>query len=106
MSEDENEVENEHRISLARQVDIVSWEMLAPHMEKGQFLVVGTDLDFLDTAVAIADDQVEQVKEWIESEQMKRPSPQTLDQWAHIEDKQFRFVIVKPFVLIQEVLSS
>ena len=100
------EKKEENRTSLKRQVDIVNWDMLAPHMEKGQFFVIGQELDFLDTAVCIADDNIDQVKEWIDSEQMKRPTPQELDQWSTIEGKEFRFVIVKPFVLIQEVFSS
>lgn len=97
---------NENRISLEQQVDEVTWDMLVPHIEKGQFLVVGQSLDFLGTAVAIAEDDAEKVKIWIEHGHLNRPSPESLESWSLVVGKQFRFLIVRPFILIQEIFAA
>jgi len=98
--------QDENRVSLEQQVDEITWEILKPHIEKGDFFVVGQELDFLGTAVAIAEDDAEKVKVWIELGHLTRPAPESLNSWSLVAGKKFKFVIVKPFLLIQEIFAS
>lgn len=76
---------------------------LQAHIERGAVVVVHDEMDLLDVAVAVAEDDVTSVKEWIESGRMKTPSPTEIAAWKEAPSRPFRSVIVRPYVLVQEL---
>ena len=78
----------------------VAFAVLVPHLAKEVvFQVAGMPL--VDAGVALARDEGEKVKGWLESGQIGRPSKETLKRWKD-EDHRFAVLIVQPFVLVQE----
>ena len=60
------------------QQDIMSssWEPLKPHLERGAVFVVDFDLDLAEVGVALAEDNVAQVKAWMDKELLSPPTNQ------------------------------
>ncbi len=64
-------------------------------------MVVKEQLDLLDVAVAVAEDDSTLVQDWIAQQLIYKPSPQDLSTWNSEPSKQFTTLIVQPFVLVQ-----
>lgn len=90
------------RTQLAEEMGPVAWEVLLPHAKRDALVVVNGDLNLLDVGVAIAQDDTISVQNWISTAQLQKPSPEQLSSWNDNPAKQFRTLIVQPFVLIQE----
>lgn len=80
-----------------------SWEDLSPHAERNSLFVVSPLLDLVDVAVKTAGDDTKSVSLWIESGLISRPTLDQIRQWQSSSKKEFRFLIVAPYVLIQEL---
>jgi hypothetical protein len=94
------------RQEIASQIDTCTWELLEPHVDKAQIFLIGQELEFLEVALAIYENNVEFVDELITSEQIIRPTPEKIIMWQEIPEKQFRMIVLRPFLLIQEVMAS
>ncbi len=93
------------RETLIRDMAEMHWlelERLAPD---GALVCVGKELDLLDAAEQIALDNTEKVKYWMESGLLRRPEEEESNAWSQAETK-FLCVIVKPFVLIQQIVAQ
>lgn len=78
------------------------WKLIRPHWERGAVIVVSQDLALPDVAQHVVNDDTESVQEWIQKGELARPTDQDVLNWDQIDGKQFLFVIVQPYVLIQE----
>ena len=81
------------------------WADLAPHAERDAILLVDLDLDLAKVALGIALDQKDDVAAWIAASKIKRPSASQLSAWSLSPDHLFRFIIVAPYVLIQDLAN-
>ena len=90
------------REAFAGQVDTVGWSELHSHAEAGRLFIVASDLDIVDVAVAVANDQAAEVEGWVASGKLLRPSSDQMQAYESREGVTFHFVIVSPFVLAQE----
>jgi hypothetical protein len=79
------------------------WQDLQPHSERGALFLVSQGLDLIDVGLAVMTDQTADVQKWLKGGQMNRPSPIQLAQWAAEPTKSFSFLILAPYVLIQEL---
>jgi len=86
---------------LADRVEPAQWKWLIPHASRDALVVVHGDLELPDVGVAIASDNAVQVNRWIEEGLLTKPTETQLNQWQRCLQKQFRSLIVQPFVLIQ-----
>ena len=93
---------DEIREKLEKEGAIVSWEMLQLHAERGALICVSSELDLVDAALAVAQDEAVQVEEWIGSGALYKPTMEQLEAWEAKPQKVFKFVIVQPFVLASE----
>lgn len=94
---------SEMRESFKRDLGEVCWRELRIHMQRDAIILVGPDLDLIETAVAVAEDDKAQVEQWISAGQIGKPEKDSLDSWESDLDKPFRMLIVQPFILIQDV---
>lgn len=79
----------------------VAWSEVERHFARGATLSVSLDLDLLEVARAIAQDETGLVQRWLTTEQLQRtPSAQATD-WAR-RDATLWCVVVAPWVLLQE----
>ncbi len=91
------------RERLESEIGTVLASDLQAHMARGVVVVVDGALSLLDVAVAVAEDDVAKVQTWIDAAQMKNPSAEQIESWRDTPERPFRSVIVRPYVLIQEI---
>lgn len=79
----------------------MAWATLAPFFARGQLLRVASSLSLLDAAVAIAEDDADQVAQWQASDSLALVSDAEAQRWQ-AGDATLWAVVVRPFVLVQE----
>ena len=80
----------------------ISWEELQRHFALGIVLVVSEQLDLIDVAVKLSEDDKHQCEIWLNSEQLWRASDEDARQW-HTAKTEFWSVVVAPWVLVQAI---
>ncbi|BAT53252.1 hypothetical protein NOS3756_22110 [Nostoc sp. NIES-3756] len=93
------------RSELSETIDEAEWEWLIPHVKRDAVIVVSLDLDLLDVAEAIANDNIPSVQRWIDEQLISKPSNQQLGQWNNNQQKRFNTLIIQPYVLVQEIAA-
>ena len=89
------------------EIDQADWEMLAPHYERETLFKVSRDLDIFDVAIDLAIDNVDQVKKYLESNQLIRPTDDEAREYAKEKNKFFaNFLVIQPYVIFQEYISN
>ena len=84
----------------------VFWKDLRIHLQRDSIILVDTGLDLIDVAVAVAEDNKQQVDSWISTEKLTKPSAEQVTAWETQLDKPFRMLIVQPFILSQAVSDA
>ena len=79
------------------------WDRLAPHAKSENLILLDASLDLVGVAVAVADNDADQVQPWIESGLLAKPDSDAQDQMKTDPSVFFRFVVVAPFVLAQRI---
>lgn len=88
---------------LNKDIADISWQELLPHARRDAVIVVKSELDLSEVAVAIAQDNTSSVQNWIASQSVAKPTADQLSQWNDNPQKQFTALIVQPFVVVKEV---
>lgn len=78
---------------------------LKAHLERGAVVIVAPEIPLIDAAQAVAEDDADSVKYWIEKESFRRPKESEMTAWSDNPELKFRSVIVRPYVLVQPVLD-
>ena len=80
----------------------LSWPELERHFARGVLINISGELDLIDVAMAIANDNTAQVQAWMDDNQLSRPDMDEAKKW---NDNQAVFwsVVVAPWVLIQNI---
>jgi len=87
---------------MKQEIDIADWSMLEPHCHTGALICVSKGLDIIEVAVAVAKDDVNQVKRWLDEALLSRPNKGEISQWRkQPHEKIAEFIIVQPYVLMQ-----
>ncbi len=92
--------------SFKRDLAEVSWRELKIHLQRDAIIVVATDLDLIDVAVAVAEDEKALVEAWIAVNQLGKPTENQLKQWEEESDNRFKMLIVQPFILVQDICDA
>ena len=90
------------RAELAKMVDEAEWDWLMPHAQRDAIVLVTADLDLVEVGVAIVNDNVSTVDQWITEQLLYKPSPEQLADWAGDRNRRFNALIVQPYVLVQD----
>ena len=91
------------REKLEEELQQIEWQHLQPHNEREALVVVSQELNLLDVAVAFAEDDTENVKKWMAFNLVYKPGAAQTSSYA--DNKVFKFIIVQPFVLVQELAN-
>jgi hypothetical protein len=94
------------RADLESMLDEAEWSWLMPHAQQDQLLVVAPGLELLDVGEAIASDNTAAVQVWIAEQLLTKPTAQQLSDWNGEQEKRFNALIVRPFVLVQELPAA
>ena len=94
------------RAKLRSEIEAVDAATLVPHHRRDALLVLEPSVDLLDTAVAIASDDVSVVTGLVADGRLTKPSLGELADWCVDLELRFQFVIVQPFVLAQKLPKS
>lgn len=90
----------ELRHKLNRETSRMPWPELQPHFASGIVIGVGNDLDLVDVAVQIANDNKAAVADWMASGRLGRVTDAQAAAW--LEDEAMLWtVVVKPWILVQ-----
>ena len=94
------------KTALAESLEPANWEFLKPHAQRDALIIVSPSLDLVEVGSAIAQDETDSVQQWIQQEQLQKPSADQLSLWNVQPDKTFNALIVQPYVLVQELPTS
>ncbi|MEX0798367.1 MAG: DUF2288 family protein [Bacteriovoracaceae bacterium] len=88
---------------LSEEIDKASWSMLEDHYKRGAlFLVEG--LDLAEAGAAVAADEAGKVKLWLDNKELLKVDENLKEAFSkNPNDKNFKFIIVQPYVFIQVV---
>ncbi|MBU1214241.1 MAG: DUF2288 domain-containing protein [Gammaproteobacteria bacterium] len=79
----------------------IAWRELQRFFASGATIFVGPELDLVEVAYQIAQDNAAQVAEWMEHAQITRVTDEQALAW-HEADTIVWAVVARPYVLIQE----
>jgi hypothetical protein len=104
-------VERTLREKLRGEVLSSYWEDLAPHQARGALLMLSPDVDLLDAAEAMAQDDNARVGRWLETGAMRRVGAAEAERLGtesealgEESELRFQFVVVQPWVLAQALI--
>ncbi len=92
--------------SFKRDLAEVTWRELKIHLQRDAIIVFSAEIDLIEAAVAVADDDKNRVESWLAAGQLGKPTDQQLKDWEDGADMLFRMLIVQPFILIQEIVDA
>lgn len=94
------------KAELTASLDEAEWQWLLPHARRDSLIVVTPELNIIDVGVAIANDNVSLVQNWISQKLIYKPSLNQMADWQANLSKRFNTLIVQPFVLVQEPTAT
>jgi hypothetical protein len=89
------------REKLAAACGPVYWSDLRAHATRGAIVIVSEGLDLLDVAEAVAKDEAERVRAWIEDGRLTKPSLDDLASWSRETEALWDAIVVAPYVLVR-----
>ncbi|SDU12729.1 DUF2288 domain-containing protein [Halopseudomonas salegens] len=80
----------------------IEWSTLAPHFARGQLWQVTPELDLVQVAEALTNDDSARVKQWMADEQLHQVSDAQALEWHERNPETLWAVVIRPWVLVQE----
>jgi len=80
----------------------LSWQELQTHFARGVVIVVSQNLDLIDIAVQLSDDNAKVIERLIEAGDIIRANDDHARAWVE-QEPTFWAVVVSPWVLVQEI---
>ena len=80
----------------------IPWHELQRFFAQGKVMLVSAELDLIDVAFAIQQDEIDQVKAWTDAIQLNPVTDDQAHQW-HAQNIWLWAVVVKPWVLVQTI---
>ena len=79
----------------------IGWHELQTHYAAGNLLCVAADGDLIKVAVALTEDNSQQIKQWLEDHRVSTVTDQQALAW-HESNSILWALVIPPFVLVQE----
>ncbi len=80
---------------------IVSWQELVRHFARGVVVKVSKEVDLIEAAACLAEDNTTQLQVWLEREHVTRATDDDARDWT-AREPDFWCVVTAPWVLVQE----
>ena len=89
------------------EIENADWAMLKEHHQRGALFLVDEPLDFIDVAIALAEDNLENVKKWQGARSLRSASDIEISEWEK-DPYEFilKFVIVQPFIIATKIKET
>lgn len=87
---------------LNAQTGRISWTELQRHFARGVVLVVDPDLDLIDVATRLVEDNKDAIKRWMDAGRLARAETGHARLWETAQPE-FWAVVVAPWVLVQKI---
>ena len=92
--------EDIEREKLNQETSQIAWKELQKFFATGQAISVSTELDLMDAAYAVSQNDAEKVEQWMTSGKLQPVSDSQAIEWLET-DVMVWTVVVKPWVLVQ-----
>ena len=96
-----DELETDLRSKLNSETAKIGWSELERHFARGVVVAVAPELDLVEVAFAMANDDKTALNGWLQSQQVTRASEEQALDWV-ARQPTFWAVVVAPWVVIQE----
>jgi hypothetical protein len=83
----------------------IEWHQLQKHYATGSVVAVDKSFDLIKVAIALNQDDTEQVKQWLAEGKVSDVSNQQAQSW-YDQNSLVWALVLPPFVLVQEVKAS
>ncbi len=94
------------REELTLLLDETDWGCLRAHLARGGLILINESLDLIDIAISITCDSTDIIEKLISDGKIGKPTEDQINLWDDDKLKLFAMLIVSPYVLIQERLST
>ena len=98
-----NQITQKNKEELAQECAPIYYKEIERFFAKGVLILVGKDLDILDVALVVQNDDSEQLKQWLDSKKIIRVTDEHALKWSQGET-QLLAVTVVPWLLVQEII--
>ena len=98
-----NQITHKTKGELAQECTAIYYKEIERFFAKGVLILVGKDLDILDVALVVQNDDSEQLKQWLESGKVLPVNDEYAVKWSQSET-QLLAVTVVPWLLVQEII--
>ena len=103
MADDKQMTHEELCAMLNAQTGKLAWPELERHFARGVVIRVAPELDLVEVAAAVVEDNQEAVNQWMGSGQLAHADEESARDWT-LRQPQFWAVVSAPWVLIQEIV--
>ncbi len=79
----------------------IGWSEIQRFFAKGQVFIVAPELDLIDTAARMIQDEKGSVEQWLEQKYIVQATTEDAKSW-HESDPDLWAVVVAPWILVQE----
>ena len=90
---------------LNQETGIIAWSELVRHFARGVVVNVSEQVDLIEAAVCIIEDNTTLMKRWADEGKVRRASDDDARDWTEREPE-FWCVVTAPWVLVQEKSAS
>lgn len=97
--------EEETRIRIIAETAKIPWKELLRFFAQGVVVLVKPGLDLVDIAYEVTQDNEQQVKYWMETDDLQNVSDDQAKEWLEANALMWA-VVVKPWVLVQPVMNQ
>ena len=91
-----------YRARINLETSKIAWKELERFFAGGKVLMASADLDLVDAAFQMSEDNVEQIQQWVVTGKLARVSDEQAREWTEA-DALVWAVVVRPWVLVQPV---
>lgn len=102
MNMKDKRVQEVYRTKINQETSRIAWKELQRFFASGATVLVAADLDLVEVAFQISEDNKHQVGQWLSDGKIGRVTDQQASTWYEA-DAEVWAVVVSPYVLIQEL---
>ncbi|MEE2757307.1 MAG: DUF2288 family protein [Myxococcota bacterium] len=88
---------------LKAQIGTADWPLLAMHARAGNLIRLSAELNLLEVAVAVASNDANTISGMLTRGLLTKPDPSRQAELAALKGRFYQFVIVAPFILVQDI---
>ncbi len=83
-----------------KELDTCSLDLFDKNIDRGAVFLLNGNLDIISVAKAIAEDQVQSISNWLNSEELIKFTKEMVEENKNF---QFQYLIIQPYVIIKKV---